>query len=172
MSSNATWKRLALVCAVSLPLSAANAQLVADAHESPPHIEVDKVFPETLMQSGSHRVEDNVRIKGTLLEFTIVSDHGIYDVLSGERCVPTRQPAARRAPALYRLRRQQHSGRHLPLAAAVRWRCEPLSQQQRRPYHRGAGEEIASRRSRGRRAEKQRQSLREHASRRPDTRVI
>lgn len=82
MSSNATWKRLAVLCAVSMPLAAANAQLVADTYEAAPSVELDTVFPESLMQSGSHRVEDNLRTKGTLLEFTIDSDHGVYDVLS------------------------------------------------------------------------------------------
>lgn len=82
MSSNTTWKRLAVLCAVSMPLSAANAQLIADTYEAAPHVELDTVFPESLMQSGSHRVEDNLRTVGTLLEFTIDSDHGVYDVLS------------------------------------------------------------------------------------------
>ena len=82
MSSSAAWKRLAVFLAFSLPVCAANAQLVADTHEGPPHVEIDTVFPESLMQSGSHRIEDNLRIKGMLFEFTIDSDHGVYDVLS------------------------------------------------------------------------------------------
>jgi len=82
MSSCATRKRLAMVLAITLPMCAAHAQLVADTHEGPPEVVLDDVLPESLMQSGSHRVEDNVRIKGTLFEFTIESDQGIYDVLS------------------------------------------------------------------------------------------
>ena len=73
---------LTMVLAVSLPIGAPRAQLASDAFEAPPNVELDTVFPESLMQSGSHRVEDNLRIKGTLFEFTIDSDHGIYDVLS------------------------------------------------------------------------------------------
>jgi hypothetical protein len=60
----------------------AHAQLVADAHEPPPNVELDQVFPETLIQSGEHRVEGNLRLKRTLFEFTIDSDHGRYDALS------------------------------------------------------------------------------------------
>jgi hypothetical protein len=60
----------------------AHAQLVADAHERPPHVELDQVFPETLMQSGEHRVEDDLRLKRALFEFTLNSDFGRYDVLS------------------------------------------------------------------------------------------
>lgn len=60
----------------------AYAQLAADAHELPPHIELDQVLPETLMQSGNHRIEDNLRIKGTLFEFTVDSDQGRYEVRS------------------------------------------------------------------------------------------
>ena len=94
MSSSAISKGLALAVAVTLPVAlpvalpvvfpigAAHAQLAADAHEAPPNVELDNVFPESLMQSGSHRVEDNLQIKGTLFEFTIDSDHGVYDVLS------------------------------------------------------------------------------------------
>ena len=40
------------------------------------------VLPAPMMQSGVHRVEDDVRIKGTLLEFTLDSDLGSYDALS------------------------------------------------------------------------------------------
>lgn len=82
MSINATWKRLAMLCAVSFPALAAHAQLVTDTHEEPPQVVLDDVFPKTLMQSGSHRVEDNPKIKGTRLEFIIDSDQGVYDVLS------------------------------------------------------------------------------------------
>ena len=34
------------------------------------------------MQSGVHQVEGNLRVKGTLFEFTVDSNHGRYDVLS------------------------------------------------------------------------------------------
>jgi hypothetical protein len=60
----------------------AYAQLVADAHEPPPPVELDQVFPETLMQSGEHRIEDNLRLERAQFEFTIDSDYGRYDVLS------------------------------------------------------------------------------------------
>ncbi len=75
-------RRLAASIAVVMLATPASAQLVADAHEEAPRIELDRVFSETLMQSGSHRVEDNLRVKGTHLEFTIDSDHGRYEVLS------------------------------------------------------------------------------------------
>jgi hypothetical protein len=79
-TANSSW--LAGLC-VFLSLTApARAQLTADAQIKPPHIELDQVFPDTLMQSDSYRVEDTLRLKGTLFAFTIDSNHGRYDVLS------------------------------------------------------------------------------------------
>ncbi len=60
----------------------AQAQLTADAYEQPPRIRLGQVLPETLMRSGVHRVEDKIQVKGALLEFTVDSDHGRYDVRS------------------------------------------------------------------------------------------
>jgi len=70
------------MCMMAGLLAPAEAQLTADAHEQVPRIALDRVFPENLMQSDSYRVEDNLRIKGTLFEFTLDSNHGRYDVLS------------------------------------------------------------------------------------------
>jgi hypothetical protein len=70
------------MCMMAGLAAPAEAQLTADAHEQAPRIELDRVFPENLMQSDSYRVEDNLRIKGTLFEFTLDSNHGRYDVLS------------------------------------------------------------------------------------------
>ena len=78
----ATSRGLAAVCMLAWLAAPARAQLTADAHEQPPHVELDQVLTETLMQSGVHRVEDYLRIKGTMFEFTVDSDHGRYDVPS------------------------------------------------------------------------------------------
>jgi hypothetical protein len=78
----ATSKGLAALCLFASLALPARAQLTTDAHEQPPHVELDTVLPETLMQSGVHRVEDNLRVKGALFEFTVDSDHGRYDVPS------------------------------------------------------------------------------------------
>jgi hypothetical protein len=78
----ATSKRLAALCILPWLAAPAQAQLTADAHEQPPRIEIGQVLPETLMQSGVHRIEGNLQVKGTLFEFTVDSNHGRYDVLS------------------------------------------------------------------------------------------
>jgi len=78
----ATAKRLAVCCMVALLVAPAHAQLSSSAQPKAPQVELDRVFPDTLMQSDSYRVEDNLRIQGTLFEFTIISNHGRYDVLS------------------------------------------------------------------------------------------
>ena len=70
---------LGVLAALAMP---ARAQLTADAHENPPGVELDRILPETSMQSGEHRVEGNVVLKGTLFEFTLDSDQGRYDALS------------------------------------------------------------------------------------------
>jgi hypothetical protein len=77
-----TSKGLAAVCFFAWLAVPARAQLTADAHEQPPHVKLDQVLSETLVQSGVHRVENDLRVKGTLLEFTVDSDHGRYDVPS------------------------------------------------------------------------------------------
>ena len=82
MNWTATSKGLAALCILPWLAAPALAQLVSDAHENPPHVELDTVLPAPMMQSGVHRVEDDVRIKGTLLEFTLDSDLGSYDALS------------------------------------------------------------------------------------------
>lgn len=82
MNWPAASSHLAALCAVALLVTPAHAQLGADARKEPPYIPLDQVFSESLMQSGSHRVEDNLRVKGTLFEFTIDSEHGRYDALS------------------------------------------------------------------------------------------
>ncbi len=82
MNWTATSKGLAALCILPWLAAPALAQLTADAHENPPRIALDKILPATMMQSGVHRVEDDVRLKGTLFEFTLESNHGRYDVLS------------------------------------------------------------------------------------------
>ena len=82
MNWTAISRRMATVGILAWLATPAQAQLVADAHEQPPRIEIDQVLPETLMRSGSHRVEGNLRLKATRFEFTIDSNHGRYDVLS------------------------------------------------------------------------------------------
>jgi hypothetical protein len=78
----ATSKGLAALCILPWLAAPALAQLVSNAHEKPPRVELDTILPANLMQSGVHRVEDNVRVKGTLFEFTLDSDLGRYDALS------------------------------------------------------------------------------------------
>jgi len=78
----ATSSWLAGLCILLSLIAPARAQLTADAGQKPPHVELDQVFPDTLMQSDSYRVEDTLRLKGTLFAFTIDSNHGRYDVLS------------------------------------------------------------------------------------------
>ncbi|NIM28787.1 MAG: hypothetical protein GTO67_09740 [Gammaproteobacteria bacterium] len=70
------------LCVIAWLMAPAHAQLVADAHEQPPRVELEQVFSETLMQSGEHRVEDNLRIVGTRFEFSIDSAYGRYQVRS------------------------------------------------------------------------------------------
>ncbi len=82
MNWTVTSKGLAALCFFAWLAVPARAQLTADAHEQPPHVELDQVLSETLMQSGVHRVEDNLLFKGTFFEFTVDSDHGRYDVPS------------------------------------------------------------------------------------------
>ena len=82
MNWTATSKGLAALCILPWLAAPALAQLTADAHENPPRVELDKILPATMMQSGVHRVEDDVRVKNTLFEFTIDSNHGRYDALS------------------------------------------------------------------------------------------
>ncbi len=82
MNWTATSKGLAALCILPWLAAPALAQLVSDAHENPPHVELDTILPASMMQSGVHRVEDDVRIKGTLLEFTLDSDLGSYEALS------------------------------------------------------------------------------------------
>jgi len=79
----ATSRLLAASCVVLSSLAApVQAQLTADAHEQPPRIRLGQVLPETLMQSGVHRVEDKIQVEGALLGFTVESDQDRYDVLS------------------------------------------------------------------------------------------
>lgn len=82
MNLTAASKKVAAACFVAWLTAPVHAQLVADAHEPPPRVELDRVFPETLMQSDAHRVEDNLRIIGTRFQFTIDSTYGRYEVLS------------------------------------------------------------------------------------------
>ncbi len=82
MNWTAVSKGLATSCILAWLAAPAQAQLTADAHEQLPHIELGQVLPETLMQSGVHRIEDNLRVKGTQFEFTVDSNHGRYDALS------------------------------------------------------------------------------------------
>lgn len=82
MNRTATSKGWAALCILAWLAAPAQAQLTTDAQQRAPQIELDKVFPETLMQSDSYRVEDNLQRKGTLFEFTIDSNHGRYEVLS------------------------------------------------------------------------------------------
>lgn len=77
-----TRRLLALFLLASLVLPAARAQLTADAHEGPPEVQLDRVLPESSMQSGEHRVEDNLKLEGVLFEFTLDSDQGRYETLS------------------------------------------------------------------------------------------
>jgi len=79
---SATSKRVAAVGMLAWLALPAHAQLTSDSHERPPHVEIDQLLPESLMQSDSHRVEDNLRVKGTQFELTIDSEHGRYDVRS------------------------------------------------------------------------------------------
>jgi hypothetical protein len=78
----ATSKGLAALCILPWLAAPALAQLATDAHENPPRVELDTILPESMMQSGVHRIEDDVRVKGPLLEFTLDSNHGRYDALS------------------------------------------------------------------------------------------
>ena len=73
MNWTATSKGLAALCILPWLAAPALAQLTADAHENPPRIALDKILPATMMQSGVHRVEDDVRLEGTLFEFTLES---------------------------------------------------------------------------------------------------
>ena len=82
MNWTAASKKVAASCIVAWLTAPAYAQLTADAHEQPPRVELDQVFPESLMQSGEHRVENSLRVTGTRFEFSIDSDYGRYDVLS------------------------------------------------------------------------------------------
>lgn len=82
MNRTASSKGWAALCILAWLAAPAHAQLSADAQQQPPRVELDKVFPETLMQSDSYRVEDNLPLKGTLFEFTVDSNHGRYNVLS------------------------------------------------------------------------------------------
>ena len=82
MNWTATSRWLAALCIVPWLAAPAQAQLAANAYEQPPRIRLGQVLPETLVQSGVHRVENNVQVKGALLAFTIDSDHGRYDVRS------------------------------------------------------------------------------------------
>ena len=82
MNWTATSKGLAALCILPWLAAPALAQLKADAHENPPHVALDKILPATMIQSGVHRVDDDVRLKGTLFEFTLESNHGRYDALS------------------------------------------------------------------------------------------
>ncbi|GMQ95966.1 MAG: hypothetical protein BMS9Abin14_450 [Gammaproteobacteria bacterium] len=82
MNWTATSKRLAGLCVLPWLAVPAQAQLAANAYEQPPRVRLSQVLPDTLMRSGVHRVEDSIRVKGALLEFTVDSDHGRYDVLS------------------------------------------------------------------------------------------
>lgn len=82
MNWTATSKGLAALCILPWLAAPALAQLTADAHENPPHVALDEILPATMMQSGVHRVDDDVRLKGTLFEFTLESNHGRYDALS------------------------------------------------------------------------------------------
>ena len=82
MNWTATSRWLAALCIVPWLAAPTQAQLTANAYEQPPRIRLSQVLPETLVQSGVHRVENNVQVKGALLAFTIDSDHGRYDVRS------------------------------------------------------------------------------------------
>jgi hypothetical protein len=85
VNRSVTSRALAALCSLALlpwlPVPA-RAQLTADAHENPPHVELDQVLPETSMQSGEHRVEDTLGLKGTLFQFRLDSDQGRYEALS------------------------------------------------------------------------------------------
>ncbi len=82
MNWTATSRALAALCVLPWLAAPVLAQLVSDAHESQPRVELDKILPANMVQSGVHRIEDNVRIEGTLFEFTLDSNHGRYDALS------------------------------------------------------------------------------------------
>jgi hypothetical protein len=82
VNRTATSMGWAALCIFAWFAAPAEAQLAADAKQQSPRVELDNIFPETLMQSDSYRVEDTLRLKGTLLEFSIDSSHGRYDVLS------------------------------------------------------------------------------------------
>lgn len=73
---------LTLFLLVWAALPAARAQLTADAHEAPPKVRLDRVLPESSMQSGEHRVEDDLKLEGMLFEFTLDSDQGRYEARS------------------------------------------------------------------------------------------
>ena len=82
MNWSATSRGLAALCVLPWLPAPALAQLTGDAHESAPRVGLDNILPVTVMRSGVHRIEDDVRLKGPLLEFTVDSDHGRYDTLS------------------------------------------------------------------------------------------
>lgn len=58
------------------------AQLVTQGYEEAPAVKIDEVLPARLQQSGQHRVADEVKVRGNLLEFHLESNQGDYDVLS------------------------------------------------------------------------------------------
>jgi hypothetical protein len=64
------------------PASPAVAQLVADAYEEVPQLEMDAVVPSSIIQSGSYRVANDVTLHGNQLEFQVDSNHGHYRVRS------------------------------------------------------------------------------------------
>jgi hypothetical protein len=78
----ATCRKVAALWFVAWLAAPAHAQLVADAHEQPPSVELDQVFPKALAQSGEHRVDDSLHLEGNRFEFTIESDYGRYQVRS------------------------------------------------------------------------------------------
>ena len=82
MNWTATSRVLAALCVLPWLAAPVSAQLVSDAHENPPRVELDEILPATMVQSGVHRIEDDVRLEGTLFEFTVDSNHGRYDALS------------------------------------------------------------------------------------------
>lgn len=115
MNWTATSKGLAALCILPWLAAPALAQLTTDAHENPPRIKLDEILPATMIQSGVHRFEDDVRLKGTLFEFTLESNHGRYDVLSIPMAIVRIHEIRTLAQAVDAFQRE-----NLQLAAALR----------------------------------------------------
>ena len=115
MNWTATSKGLAALCILPWLAAPALAQLTADAHENPPRIALDEILPATMIQSGVHRIGDDVRLKGTLFEFTLESNHGRYDVRSIPMAIVRIHEIRTLAQAVDAFQRE-----NLQLAAALR----------------------------------------------------